>query len=851
MKVYKYCLIVISLLILINISLSYPQSNDISGIKFNSQNVERKQKTSLFLNDGKPIELTNSFSISFDIVFWDYTEFGPILRIEDGEGNEIRFVYSPFKDRDTSLFEVIEPFHKNSISVKLPKKNLVRNNWFNLKLTFNKRSKKIEAYYNNSLEGSLDYEDIKENQYKFAFGIKEINNPNDFDVPAISVKNIIISVDNNVKYFWDLNPFNENPLTDNISNSKIKAINPLWLFRDHQEWKHFADIKISDYSIPHFGVAYDKVKSKLFIDGREKLIIYDIISGKDSIIKYKSTSPAYWNDLFYDQDKQLLYSYFTAKGKVSVYDLKKNEWIEKDTSTNTNGYYFGSAKFSYPKSSDVYLLGGYGWYKAKNDLFKYDFVKQEWQKVKLKKNEMTPRAWFTFGEGFRDGEYLIYGGIGNESGDQEKGFNSNFDLFLLNMNDTTITKLKLARQDKFTFNLLFYNLYLDKKDSSIYFLSQSEEGKGIIISLNKLDLKTGNVVSVGNKFRERSANKWMYSYLHYNKSTNEFISVIFDSTTVELFSINYPPISESEKTYLQQATDEENYTSIIFIAVIGTVSVLLFFVYYKTRKVNLSKVVEVNHKSDRDYNFIKTHSKNSVNLFGGFWIYDKDGNEISQTLSPKLKEIFLLILMRSINNHHSGITSEELSSIIWPDASPESVKSNRGVAINKIRKLLSDVEGINLEFLDKLWFIKINNGASCDYADYLKFCNSTQTENDAANSSLSFLLSIVDGGEFLKGISYEWLDSIKFAVNNEVIKCIKNYFENDEVQKDLEKTIKLCDIILTFDSVDQDAIKLKIKTLLKQGKLHIAKSTYSLFVAEYKRLYDEHYPQSFQEIISS
>ena len=71
------------------------------------------------------------------------------------------------------------------------------------------------------------------------------------------------------------------------------------------------------------------------------------------------------------------------------------------------------------------------------------------------------------------------------------------------------------------------------------------------------------------------------------------------------------------------------------------------------------------------------------------------------------------------------------------------------------------------------------------------------------------------------------------------------------VQKDLEKTIKLCDIILTFDSVDQDAIKLKIKTLLKQGKHHIAKSTYGLFVAEYKRLYDEHFPLSFQEIISS
>ena len=375
--------------------------------------------------------------------------------------------------------------------------------------------------------------------------------------------------------------------------------------------------------------------------------------------------------------------------------------------------------------------------------------------------------------------------------------------------------------------------------------------KGLTISLNRVNLKTGKVTAVANKYWERDGSKWMYCYLHYNQSTNELISVIFDSTKVELYSINYPPISESEKTYTEEANIEADYNLILFIVSIGLVSITGGLIYYKKRKVNLLKVAEINHKVDSDYNFIKTHSKNSVKLFGGFWIYDKEGNDISQSLSPKLKEIFLLVLMRSINNHHSGITSEELSSIIWPEASPESVKSNRGVAINKIRKLLSSVEGVDLEFSDKLWLIKMNNGSTCDYADYLKFCNSAKDKNDSVNGFLTLLLSVVEGGEFLKGISYEWLDSIKFAVNNEVIKCIKGYFENEELKTDPEKAIQLCDMLLSFDAVDQDAIRLKIKTLLTQGKLHIAKSTYSLFVAEYKRLYDEQYPISFEEMIKS
>jgi hypothetical protein len=103
----------------------------------------------------------------------------------------------------------------------------------------------------------------------------------------------------------------------------------------------------------------------------------------------------------------------------------------------------------------------------------------------------------------------------------------------------------------------------------------------------------------------------------------------------------------------------------------------------------------------------------------------------------------------------------------------------------------------------------------------------------------------------LKGISYGWLDPIKFSVNNDIIKFLKHHFDNGEVKSDCEKLLKLCDILLTFDSVDQEVIKLKIRTLSSQGKHNIANSSYRLFVAEYKKLYDEHYPVSFDEIIST
>jgi two-component SAPR family response regulator len=214
----------------------------------------------------------------------------------------------------------------------------------------------------------------------------------------------------------------------------------------------------------------------------------------------------------------------------------------------------------------------------------------------------------------------------------------------------------------------------------------------------------------------------------------------------------------------------------------------------------------------------------------------------------------LLIILRSVvSRQQNGISSEELSSIIWPDSSPESGKSSRGVAINKIRKLLSSVDGIELEFSDKHWIVKLNNGAKCDFTGYLKLCNTIKNENDAGKNSFALLLNSVENGEFLKGISYEWLDAHKLAINNEIIRMLKEFLENKtkEPQNNIQLRLKICDLILKFDSVDEDAFKLKIRTHYEAGNHQQAKDTYKLFLSEYKRLYDENYRISFQEIISS
>lgn len=823
--------------------LSFSRSNDFDGIKFLSKEVPQSSRTSVCLNDDEPIYFRENLTISFDLAFWSTNYFGSILRVFGENGPPLRIVYNQFKSKDTSYIQLFNSDNK-SVNIPLAKDDLIRNKWFNFKIILDKKNNLISFFLNEKPFGSIDYTLKETEPLKFIFGIVESDNVRDFDIPGFYLKNIRVTENEKLKYYWPLIPDSEKGLVDEVAGSRLLVKNISWVVEDHFSWKVLKEYNSKSFN----GAAYDSINSLLYMDFKNDLVILDLKTGSDSTIIYKDPSPAYWNDLFIDYSNRKLYSFMNGMGKISIYDMNSGSWIKKDTSQNNAANYFGSAKFIDSRDGVIYLLGGYGHYTVKKDLFKYNLAKETWEKFPLKRNELQPRAWFTLGNGFNPGEYLIFGGFGNESGKQEEDFKNFNDIFLLNLHDSTLTRLGHSLNNKFDFAFLINYLHLNPKDSSFLFAARQKEDKVHFISLYSYNLLQNKLEQLADTLWKSENDAWIYHYLHYDRATNELIAVIYDNQNVKISTLNYPPVKAS---LLPLKLNEKNSFSFLYY---GTVGILLlvvigYIVLKGKHKVNNQKNLSSHDLLNMDNSSL---TRNYIQVFGSFHLYNNEGKDIILDFSPKLNEIFLLILLRSFNHYqYKGITSEELSLLIWPDSSPESLKSSRGVAINKIRKLFSSVEGIELEFADKLWIIKMNNGAGCDYAEFIRLSDAAKNGNEAASDSFTALINTVEGGEFLKGISYEWLDPIKFSINNEVIGFLKQYFDYEEVQNDLGRLINLCDVILTFDSVDQDAIKLKIKTLLATGKYHIAKSTYNLFVAEYKRLYDEHYPVSFQEIVSS
>ena len=74
-------------------------------------------------------------------------------------------------------------------------------------------------------------------------------------------------------------------------------------------------------------------------------------------------------------------------------------------------------------------------------------------------------------------------------------------------------------------------------------------------------------------------------------------------------------------------------------------------------------------------------------------VFERNGEEVSQRFSPLLRELFVLLILRSAEN---GISSEELTTMLWFDKDDVSAKNNRAVNLSKLRVLVESVGGCTI-----------------------------------------------------------------------------------------------------------------------------------------------------------
>jgi len=474
--------------------VSNSQTPEFSGLKFNSKNVELYERTSAAVFNDDPVTIKNKISISFDISFWTLKHFGTIWRIENNKKEFSRLVFNQFKDPQYYYFQLFVDQESEPLEINLSRKELNRNSWIQINIDLNLTSESITFSAENISSVSRKFnipDNLKSTIY---FGLKSLNDINDFDLPGFYLRNLNISIDDEQNYYWELNPSVKDVIYDKIRRSKIDLANESWLVEDHYEWRLINSI--NGAGSPLF--AYDSIKSRVFIDLKDKLVIYDFLTEKDTLIRYKNLRPGQFSELIYNHFTDQLYSTFVGGGQVSVFDFNKLYWTLIDTTNEINGHYYGSARFISPVDTSLYMFGGYGWHTVKNKFFKYNFIEKKWEEVSIE-GRISPRYNTSITQGFKQGEYLLFGGNGNEDGNQEKGFRNYFDLYYLDLEKKNVKQISSddGEMEQQKIISIYPHIFLIPDDSSFYYLKSHSINENLYWKMYRTQINQKNKISVG------------------------------------------------------------------------------------------------------------------------------------------------------------------------------------------------------------------------------------------------------------------------------------------------------------------------------------------------------------------
>lgn len=285
----------------------------------------------------------------------------------------------------------------------------------------------------------------------------------------------------------------------------------------------------------------------------------------------------------------------------------------------------------------------------------------------------------------------------------------------------------------------------------------------------------------------------------------------------------------------------------LFKIITGSLIALIlisFWLLYKRK--NKSGSESSGEDSTSQHYTYQPNVRNMVRLFGDFTVIDAAGNNITGQFTPKLKQLFLILLINS-GKDKNGIPSRELSEVLWKGQTAKNAKNLRGVTIRNLRLLLGSMDKIDIIYQSDTWSLKFSGSVYCDYVDCIRML---EENNNNSKDFFNRFYNIIKEGEVFRGESFHWLDDNKGFIGNHIVDILINFLESHSDAASPDKIIKISELILVYDPANEIALSFKVKMLVRQNNLHLARFTYERFCTLYEEMYGERFGKTFSQVAS-
>lgn len=816
------------------------------GLQFSSHEVVQEKRSSLNLTPAEKICISGITEIAFDLNFRPGLEtyFGYIARIITDSRENIDIVYN---QRLLNFNFVIGETHKGVFVID---QKALTATWNRVKIVLDTKARQAALYVNDELKSKGSANISPATCLDIIFGTSDREGFQTVDIPPMRVKDIRISTDGRTKYEWPLDESSGVQAQDRKAHHNATVKNPLWIKPRHQLWQPLQEFDTKGTA----SVAFDSKTETLYIIGVDSLYAVSVntglMNGKALARSREIMLPG--NQSVYDTQFNKLYNFYFDTRKVSVYDTLTRSWSDNFTPGLLTEYWHANYFISAADTS-LYMIGGYGQLRYKNGVWRYHIPTGRWDSIATKGDVLMPKYLAALGTNVKGDTAYILGGYGSNSGDQAVNPRYNYELFSFCVRDHSFKRMQSLTEPERQFCFV-NNLVIDTATNDCYSLVYPTDRFNSRLQLFKGSLNSPEYKILGDTLPYSFHDIESFANIYYAPVSKKLIAVtMFTSkeniTSIQTYTIDFPPNDLDAVVVEGELTGK--MILIMIVAAFGGLGMIYYISTFFSKRARSPKPrpEETSTAAGEIHAPLIIRSvdtRQGVFLFGQFHVNDRHGEDITKLFTPLLKELFLLIVIYTTRNG-KGISSEALTEILWHDKSEKDAKNNRSVNMAKLKTVVEKMGDCVIVKEGNCWQFQNNDPEL--YVDY-QYYESLQSQKPAVDREYILkLLQITHRGSFLAQTEYTWLDDVKAEISNVIIgQCIQ-YIEKINIADEADLVIEICNTIFLFDRLNEEALEYKCKSLIHLKRHAIANTTYLKFTKEYKEIYQDDFPRSFNEII--
>ncbi len=873
------------------------------GLKFNSNDAPVAERTSLVLNNGEPIPVSDRFELSFDIETRpEMSMFGCVVGIAGNDGTDISVVYSPEGSKFYPTLVINDHIY--------PCVNPVSTLPVNAHLILDKKKGTLRFIYaTDTVTAKVDMQQFK--QATITFGARV-----EYETPPINLADIRIYNDGKLRNHWELSHHDDVICYDQIGQMPARASNPHWMLDDHKVTRRVYSLKTAD----KIQTAFDPLTASLFIVSDS---VVEIVSLADSTSRKIPVKGGYRemtmsNNLMYRPSTNELISFDLNRGTMATFDFNTGMWSNPQSHADLEAVH-ANHSWALQGDSVYYSFGGYGFFRFTNDFFRLDFNTNKIERMQLRPRP-APRngaASAVVGD-----KLYIFGGKGNETGRQELPTRYYYDLYEYDLSNMQGRKVWEMETD--TLKNIFLNastMYYDEETRS-FLIATTQFGRSIArIYLDR----PGYSTVVKPLHLDMGYRDCVYDFFYAPESRTYYLLVdrlLTDKThDLNVYAVEGPlALDNNTGQNFDPGTKSNTWLRWVIAIVVLAIAAATATAMTRRRKkrtaaktateTNMLKGDALQHPrqapdgkiaapaeespknpepqptapqpadnvaettapripasdmteeeadagtydpetlsalaTKHDIPAYYDRSKKSISLLGQFNVTDRDGNNITTSFSSRTKKLLLMLLLVNKKNKN-GVPMNLIDETIWSDKDEVAARNNRNVYMRRLRLLLERVGDITITF-DNGYFKLDTDDVFIDYYEVMKRMDELDAHPD--KETLERTLELLLFGPLLPNTAYEWLDQYKGDYSHQCLVCLNKLLAvQTSSPDDSDTTYRIAETILRHDTLSEEALRVQCRLLHRRHMTGLAKALYNNFCKEYRHVMGDDFPTPFQSLI--